>query len=317
VPLVSVVCSCKKTFTPEGVLAHLADRTSGCEFTYELAASILEQQQDRADPISTTTLTAKCSRSESLKRRIPYEEELAKLWAAFRGTMYHGQLEWHAQEGSIAEARYHYDIPGLGPFSGSPDLLDPGAGVLYDYKTNKENPRWQYPWPDHVSQVNINRSLVDTAEKVEYQGEVFNLSEPANRMRFVPQRWRSLVLVYMDDKGPKVLTCTRSESKKYKNGNTGKVRVPDLWPDEKVEALVRDRYAEYKESLKDDGPVPPVPEAFEHWMHPLCAYCPVKRQCVTLYLQENTTGSPANEEQTTGTQAAAPSRQPHLASTHS
>lgn len=285
-PLTSVVCTCNRSFTVDGVLEHLSSRTTGCDITYELAASILGEVQDRGERISTTTLTAKCPRSESLKRRLPYEESLLKQWAAFRGTMYHGQLEWHAREGSIAEARFHVDLPGLGPFSGSPDLLDPVAGVLYDYKTNKENPRYSYPWPDHVAQVNINRWLVDRAEYVEYQGDTYDLSDPIVRMQFVPERWHSLVLVYLDDKGPKPLVCTRSETKKYKNGNVGKVRVPDIWPNEKVEALVLDRYAEYKQSLKDDGPVPPVPEAFEFWMHPLCGFCPVKRQCIELYFQE-------------------------------
>lgn len=287
-PLASVVCSCSKEFSPASeVLAHLSDRKSGCEFTYELAASILEQVQDRQDRISTTTLTAKCIRSEVLKRKEPYTESLQKQWAAFRGTLYHGQLEWHAKEDSIAEARYHMVIDGLGPFSGSPDLLDPKAGVLYDYKTNKENPRFAYPWPDHVEQVNINRWLVDHATTVEWQGSTYNLV-PAAPVRdiFVPKEWHSLVLVYIDDKGPKPLTCTRSEEVLCKNGNKRKARVPDIWSDDRVEALVRRKYAAAKQALTGNE-IPDIPEAFRYWEHPLCAYCPVKGRCVELELQHH------------------------------
>lgn len=297
-PLSSVVCSCKKSFGPEGILDHLSSRTTNCEFTYELAASILDQIQDRGDRISTTTLTAKCSRSEALKRRFPYQEELLKRWAAFRGTLYHGQLEVHAKEGSIAEARYHMYLPGLGPFSGSPDLLDVEQGVLYDYKTNKENPRYAYPWSDHIEQVNINRWLVDQATEVEYQGEMFDLdADPLARLQFVPKEWSRLVLVYIDDKGPKPLTCTRSEEITYKNGNKGKARVPEIWPDERVEAIVRAKYEEYQSSLKDDGPIPPIPASFHHWMHPLCGYCPVKELCVDLRMEEKQAASNQTENE--------------------
>lgn len=286
-PLASVVCSCSREFTPASeVLSHLADRKSGCEFTYELAASILEQVQDREDRISTTTLTAKCIRSEALKRKEPYTESLAKQWAAFRGTLYHGQLEWHAQEGSIAEARFHLDIDGLGLFSGSPDLLDPKAGILYDYKTNKENPRFAYPWPDHVEQVNINRWLVDQATRAEYQGEEYDLTDPVVRRRFVPTEWHSLVLVYIDDKGPKPLTCTRSEKVLCKNGATRNARVPDIWSDDRVEDLVRRKYAAARQALSSPE-VPAIPPAFAYWQHPLCGFCPVKQRCVDLYVNNN------------------------------
>lgn len=283
-PLTSVVCSCEKTFTPQGVLDHLDDRKSGCEFTYEVAASIIAQVQDREDRISTTTLTTKCIRSEVLKRKEPYTETLMKQWAAFRGTLYHGQLEAFEKPSSIAEARYWMNLDGLGPFSGSPDLVDPVHGVLYDYKTNKENPRWSYPWADHVEQVNINRWIVDHAEKVEYQGDMLSMADPDILRRFRPKEWHSLVLVYMDDKGPKVLTCTRSEEVLCKNGNKRKARVPDIWSDDRVESLVREKYAIAKAALLPSSDIPAIPESFQYWQHPLCNFCPVKRRCVELEL---------------------------------
>lgn len=252
-------------------------------WTYELLSALLATQQDRGDRISTTTLTSKCRRSEYLKRTTDYTDEANKLWASFRGTMFHGQLEWHAHPANIAEARYHVELEGLGPLSGSPDLVAVPAGVLYDYKNTKEVPRFDYAWPDHIAQVNVNRWLVDHAHRVEFQGEEFDLADPVNRTRFVPFAWDSLVLVYMDDKGPKPITVTRSEEVIGKNGRPKKVRVPDLWSDERCEDYIRRKYAAWKDSF-ESGVVPDIPEDFERWRHPLCGFCPVRDLCIDLYL---------------------------------
>lgn len=287
-PLAGIVCTCNREFpTNEAVLDHLSNRGTGCDMTYELAASILATLQNREDRISTTTLTAKCLRSTSLQRHFPYTESLAGRWASFRGTMYHGQLEVYSHPASIAEARYHMELPGLGPFSGSPDLVDPKQGVLYDYKTNKENPRYDYPWKDHVEQVNVNRWLVDHATSVEWQGDTYDLSNPLHRRTFVPDSWHSLVLVYIDDRGAKPLTCTRSEKVKCQNGNYRNARVPDIWTDATVEELVHRKYAAAKEALSiESRAIPPVPPGFEYWAHPLCGFCPVKKHCIEQFITE-------------------------------
>jgi len=286
VPVTGYVCTCDREFSKEALLDHLSNRGTGCDMTYELASSILEQIQDRGDRISTTTLTSKCLRSTSLQRHFPFTESLAGRWASFRGTMYHGQLEYHSHPRSIAEARYHMELDGLGPFSGSPDLVDVPQGVLYDYKTNKENPRYAYPWADHVEQVNVNRWLVDNATSVEWQGETYELSVADNKVKFVPDSWHSLVLVYIDDRGAKPLACTRSEKVKCQNGNYRNARVPDIWTDDKVEELVRRKYALAKEALQPGAAIPPVPPGFENWAHPLCGFCPVKQHCIEAFITQ-------------------------------
>lgn len=250
-------------------------------FTYELLAALLAEQQEREDRISTTYLLSKCPRSDFLQRTVDYSVKPGMLWPAFRGTMLHGRMEAHAHPRNIAEARYYVHLDGLGDLSGSPDLVDPVLGILDDYKTcgPGKAPRWGGPWEDHVKQVQINRWLVDHAYKVEYDGDTFQLDDPAHRWLFVPPAWKSLRLIYLDvDKGPQVMTCTKSEQVTAKNGKPKNVRVPDIWDDELVEMLVRSLYAERKEAHLS-GDVPPIPAGFERQQHVLCAYCPVKSQC--------------------------------------
>jgi len=266
------------------------------DWTYELLNALLAEQQDRGDTLSTTALTSKCFRSEYLKRRLDYTDDPHKLWAAFRGTMYHGRLEAYCHPRNIAEARYHVELDGLGSLSGSPDLVDPVRGVLYDFKTNKENPRYSKPWPEHVLQVQINRWLVDHAVTVDHEGIsyllVYNGDDPTvanevllNRMRFIPPKWHSLMLVYMDDKGPKLMTVKRSEEVIGKNGRPKNVNVPDVWSDQRVENVIRRLYAERKEAL-DSNTVPAIPDAFARQQHVLCGYCPVRTKCWDLEMEK-------------------------------
>lgn len=278
-------------------------RENDCHFTYELLASMYATVQDRGSRISTTTLTSKCMRSEFFKRTEEYAEKPESIWASFRGTMYHGQLEKFAAPGSIEEARYGL-ITDQGPLTGSPDLLDVRMGILYDYKVTKEVPRFNYPWEDHVAQMNVNRWLVDNAWWVEYKGEYFlldvsretqvlehidgfvNTNVRENVTRFRPTIWNELVLVYMDDKGPKPIACTRSIDVAKADGNgTKKQRVPDIWGEERVTEYITTRYAAAKDAL-EAGNMPPIPEAFAGWTHPLCAYCPKQKECIDAFYKE-------------------------------
>lgn len=310
-PLAALKCPCNRCRgdeqTPETVLEHLAERPKGTKFTYELMAAMLAANQDRGERISTTTLTGKCLRSEYLKRKEPYTEDPEKMYASFRGTMFHGRLELYAHANSIAEARFHVDLPGLGHLSGSPDLLDVETGYLYDYKFSKENPRFEYAWGDHISQMNVNRWLVDNADYVEWDGGMYPLTEagmatvhgasfegPAdeldadilqrNRTRFQPIDWQGLIVVYMDDKGPKPILITRSEDvPKVDGSGTKKAKVPDLWSDERCLEFITENYEKAKAALVGNE-LPDIPPGYEAWLHPLCGWCPVKARCVDLYI---------------------------------
>lgn len=286
-----------KTYTPEELLDFLATRPGRTQWTYELAKSILAQQQDREARISTTSLTAKCLRSNAMERALPFTNSLERMYAAFRGTLYHGQLEQHYAPGSIAEARYHALLPNGDPLSGSPDLVDISRGILYDYKTTKSVPRFDRMWEDHALQLQINRWLVDNAHEVEFEGKTYNLrtgrGAAANRDRFVPIDWQELVIVYLDNDGPKTIPVWKSIVVPTKDGKgTKKARTADIWTDEQALEVIEEQYARTKEAMKfvtaaredgdiDLGLLPPVPVGFTHQAHVLCNYCPVRLECRT------------------------------------
>lgn len=277
----------------------VATRDPSLRYTPELFESMIATRQER-DYISTTVLTGKCLRQKALEHEVDYTLDMDAMWAAFRGTMFHGQLEKHIQEGAFEEARFFTNrfMDELGqPLSGSPDVVTL-SGIEYDYKFTKEVPRWNKPWGDHVEQVNINRWLVDHADKVEWRGWRFEtgkepvvfdndsvgiipmeIREPKD---FRPRDWQDLILVYMDDKGVKPLRATRSiDVPKVSGEGTKKALVSDIWSDEKVEELLDTRFPEAVEALVE-GVVPPAPDGWEHQSHILCQYCPVRHACAAL-----------------------------------
>jgi hypothetical protein len=303
---------------------HLANRQNKCEWTYELAAAMLSHSvahPSNEDPsrISTTSLTTKCMRRQTLERHTDYTVRLDQLYAAFRGTLLHGQLEAFVSPSCYGEVRFVVNdlgvqIPSVKKalprkdrsFTGSPDLVDPNIGILYDYKRTKEVPRFNTVWGDHIEQLNINRWLVDHADRVEVrdpQPEAlapvwfadgwtdavtregnkasYDLKHPFVRERFVPVEWQELVIVYVDDKGPKPITATESIDVPAKTtGGTKKARVPAIWSDERVEAFIAERYIAARTALTTG--LAPIPVGWENQSHPLCNYCHVRDLCARL-----------------------------------
>lgn len=287
-PVVSIRCASEKLrkrdevleLSIEDCLACAKSRDNDCQYTYELLQSMYGTIQDREDRISTTTLTGPCARKTVLERRLPLTIDPDSLWAAFKGTMYHGQLEKYADgETNIEEARFHAHYGG-NTISGSPDLVDVKNGILYDYKTTKSVPRFNYVYSDHNHQLNVNRWLVDNAHTVEWRGEEYDLSKPENQKHFVPDEWKHMYIVYMDDQGCKTIEATRSEQVPKANGKgTKKARVADIWSDEEVEKWLNDHYWEVKNSFDNDT-FPDIPDNMQGWEHPFCNYCGVRATCI-------------------------------------
>lgn len=292
---------CGEVWTLGGVLEdHLKARRNNCEWTFELAAAMLSYSvahpsNDDPSRISTTTLTSKCIRQRALERSTDYVIQLADLYPAFRGTLLHGQLEKFVSPNSYGEVRFvvhdiGVQIPAIKKalprkdrsFSGSPDLVDPNVGILYDYKRTKEVPRFNTVWGDHIEQLNINRWLVDHADEVEVKDEgLFDLTDPDVRKRFVPIEWQELVIVYVDDKGPKPITVTESIDVPAKTtGGTKKARIPALWNDERTEQYIAEKYIAARNALTTH--LAPIPVGWEHQSHVLCGWCPVRSLCAEL-----------------------------------
>lgn len=323
-PVTRIEC-CGESMTLQEALAHVELGKNRCHWTWELLSAVLASQTahpSHEDPtrISTTVLTTKCLRQLVLERQTDFEVDPDNLWAMFRGTLFHKQLEQWAHWRNYAEARFYVhdmgvQIPAIldalpeadRSFSGSPDLVNPDVGILYDYKRTKEVPRYGRVWDDHAAQLNINRWLVDRSDTVELveigRGRLdaqvlegapgctsvtvldddslratWDMRHPAVRARFVPVDWQQLIIVYADDKGPARLEATKSVQVPKKDGKgTKAARVANIWDDEQTEKYIADRYVKARLALLEGNA--PIPAGWEYQSHVLCVRCPMKRAC--------------------------------------
>ncbi len=229
---------------------------------YELVAAALDQWQER-DYISTTMLVGGCARSKVLERKEDFILDVDSLLAALKGSLTHRTLEFSNRPGSLAEARFFTTVyvKGAGDVevSCSPDLLTQNPNAVVDYKCPTDDrsiPSYGYPWPSQVEQLQFNRYIVNHAER-------WDLPEGVE-LPFDPRalNFENLYIVYVGSKMVKVIECQKSVQKTYKNGNTGPMKVPDIWDDEKVEdemvprltAMLRalDAYPEWPDGLEEE-----------------------------------------------------------------
>lgn len=206
-------------------------------WTWELVDAALAQWQER-DYISTTMLVGGCARSKVLERKEDYVMDLDSLWPAFRGTQTHRTLELSARPGSVAEGRFFTTIyvAGVGDVevSCSPDLLTQNPNAVVDYKAPSDDrsiPMYGYPWKNQVEQLQMNRYIVNHAERWDLEGDQDMPFDP----RTLP--FEHLYIVYIGSRGPKVIEAQKSIDFEYKNGNPGKKKVPDVWADDQVEDM--------------------------------------------------------------------------------
>lgn len=198
-------------------------------WTYELLASAIGEWQER-DYISTTMLVGGCSRSKVLERREDFILDVDSLYAALRGTQIHRTLELTARPGAVAEGRFFttFQVPKAGKVevSCSPDIVT--ETELGDYKVTESPPTFGYPWKSHTQQLEYNQYIVRHAEKWEMPDGV---TLPWDPRKLTMQH---LYIVYLGPKGPKVIEVQHSVDHVFKNGNTGKRKVPYIWPDDMV-----------------------------------------------------------------------------------
>src|ERR1044071_4228495 len=251
-------------------------------YSYELMRLMVDAQQDRGDKISTTTILSECDRNLVLERMTDYAASLDDLFASFRGTMFHGQLERAAADTAIVEKRYHALLPGGELLTCKPDLLDVEAGVLWDYKIVAKLPRYAYPYHHHADQLKINRWIIDHAHAIEWEDDRPEpIAEVEERIGAAvrPHEWRELVVYYIHPlDGPRPLVVTQARP----DGKRG--RVPDMSDDAEIERLMSTRYAVVREAFdayKRDGTIPDIPEGWDALSGWLCVpYCNVRQTCL-------------------------------------
>lgn len=205
-------------------------------WTYELVHAALAQWQDR-DYISTTMLVGGCARSKVLERKEEFILDLDSMWPAFKGTQIHRTLEFSNRPGSVAEGRFFatFYIGGYGDVevSCSPDLITQNPAAVVDYKAPTEDrsiPSYGYPWASQVDQLQFNRYIVNHATRWELR--------EGDELAFDPRElvFQHLYIVYIGQRGPKVIECQKSVQVPMKTkAGTKNWKVPDIWADDAVE----------------------------------------------------------------------------------
>ena len=245
-------------------------------WTYELIHAALDEWQER-DWISTTLLVGGCARSKVLERKEDFILSLEDLWPALQGTLVHRTLESTARPGSVAEGRFYttIQVPKVGgvEVSCSPDLVT-AHGHLVDYKrpTDDRNiPMYGYPWKSHVYQLQLNRYIVnhaerwDTAEELPWNPRTLHITH--------------LYVVYLGSRAPKIIEVQKSVEVPLKNGSTGVRKVPDIWDDTYVEDILIPRLTGMVKALKAYPEWPEGLEEYPGFEGPPGWRCPGKPWC--------------------------------------
>lgn len=265
--------------TPEALLDRAYHSEPGWSpYSYELIASILSEQEDRGDSISTTALIGPCPRSTVLERKAEYIESLETLWRAWKGTMVHYVLEANARPNSIAEVRFIMPY-GNDKLSCKPDLITQ-EGVMWDYKNTANMPYGSYPKSYHTEQLQINRWVVNNATQWTKNSKPCTLPWNPHELKFT-----NLVIEYLGVDYPKALETTKSVQVPNKTGpGSHAVRVPYVWPDDEVKERVKDRYSALRAAL---AAYPEWPDGIEEvwggergWACPGWPYCPLRGSCL-------------------------------------
>lgn len=271
-----------KTYTHTG--QQLLDMAANDPFfpvPYPILRTMVEDEP-RPGGISVTMLNPICLRCAVLQKYNDYVVDLTARWWAWRGTMFHSLMEKGAQRGAVSEVRFWADLPGLDgcEIHGKIDdmLVTPDGAVLRDWKFPKKLPRWGKPWDNHCAQVQDYRWLVNNAKRWEPDlGGVKPNELNINRL--------GVVYVAEDSVMPLEVTKSVQVANTSRSG-THPVRVPDVWPDEEVEALLVARYTTLQDAYaryEADKELPPMPPGFDYirdWQH---QWSPTAEMCVKLY----------------------------------
>jgi hypothetical protein len=228
-------------------------------WTTELITAALAEHQERGDRLSTTLVVSACPRGAILERMEDYIGDLDQFYPALRGTMVHRTMEYVAREQAVAEARFFTTmyVEGYGDVevSCSPDLVTGGVSpTVWDYKVTETPPSFDYPYRHHTEQLQLNRFIVNNAEKWELgsppDGEYPEGWQRVNDWDREMLPWnprtlqvQHLVVVYLGPKWSKPMDIRRKETRITPNGDKVPIKVPDIWTDDRIHKEFDERLA--------------------------------------------------------------------------
>lgn len=224
-------------------------------YPLEVLTGMREQiTKERPDAI-TASMLLQNPRHVKLERANAFFATPEQNYATFRGSVIHSLLEQFADPESQTEVRMSRELDGV-EISGQPDSVrirkTNGRTLLRDWKTTKELPKYSSPYKNHMQQVNVYRWILG-----------------------LDPEQTDLEIVYFSMEGIKILPLTHAGK-----SARGRSIAEQHWPDEKVEAFIRERMALHliQPILKYED----IPED-DLWQ---CRYSPVENLCRRLAARE-------------------------------
>ncbi len=218
-----------------------AEDSKFSSWPYELVRAMFAGYQER-DYTSTSTLVDHCVRSDVLKRKEDYVEDLQSLYIPFRGTNKHRLLEENAHPEAIAEARFFTTVTGQ-EISCSPDHLT--RTTLTDWKFTESPPMYNDPWRNHTEQVQFNAFIVRNSTYSEWKDNTEDFPFDPTK-----EKATELRVVYLGPKFVKSLTVEHTvDYFDLAKGKEVRGKRPDVWSDDKVLGIIQPRVEMFQRAL--------------------------------------------------------------------
>lgn len=266
-------------------------------YPYNVLASILEEKNRPTTGISVTQLVGKkCLRCQVLQRYEEYAEPVEAMFSRWRGTITHAALEKFLPKDSIAEVRFWTELAGLGEASrpavlhGQVDLIR-GDGI-YDGKTTKRAPLYDKVWEDHNEQLQTYRWLANHATKATRWCEKEGVEKelPGVLEDFGRREYKHLGVYYIDPDKVKPLEVRKAVQVQKRDGKgTKPAKVPDVWSNAAVEAMLFPRYERLSRAFQEyeaTGKLPPMPAPFDMVNSFEHRYSPTADTCIRRWVEE-------------------------------
>ena len=286
------------------ILAGILRHQRPADFAMTQAQAALDGKPVTLDKALTVTELLGCPRKTRLMKTVDWADRPARLYWAYRGTLFHDEAEKYAatEPLAFAEGRLHWVFKFQGQvvsLSGQPDLMlyRAGAWHLLDYKTIREVPRrtWRhtcratgqviYDSPFRANGKGVNCPHCG----VKHTSDLVEIREMPPQPRGSHIEQLQLYTLLIEKNGPQLLAALNdvlasiggaplqqppavNTAELHYLDMSGGLRIPvDVWPLEQRMTLLKARLALH---LLDDPE--PIRDPQEAWQ---CDYCPVRAAC--------------------------------------
>jgi len=171
--LVQIKCEYRKgLFSKNECLECALKGENKCPYTYALLKRMLrDSTRDEEDPLHTIHVTdlLGCPRSSFFKKTMKYTDSIDNFYIRARGTAFHFMIETTEKEQEDIIREKEMILPfsvGKGKnkkkfeLKGKIDEFNVKTGVLVDYKSVKEVPKYNHPYTYHSQQVWIYSYMI-------------------------------------------------------------------------------------------------------------------------------------------------------------